>query len=208
MVVFQPIKVVIDNLKENEIELDIENNPEDTNTGSRKVLFTKEIYIEEEDFMENPPKKFFRMAIGQYVRLKGAFIVLCTKIEKNDQGKITQIHCEYIKNSKSGQDTSGIKPQGTLHWVSAKNAIPVTVNEYDRLFKVENPDAAEGDFKSYINENSLKKIPNAWAEPALKEANLQQHFQFLRKGYFYLDKDSTADTIIFNKTVGLKDSWK
>jgi glutaminyl-tRNA synthetase len=112
MVVFQPIKVVIDNLKENEIELDIENNPEDTNTGSRKVLFTKEIYIEEEDFMENPPKKFFRMAIGQYVRLKGAFIVLCTKIEKNDQGKITQIHCEYIKNSKSGQDTSGIKPQG------------------------------------------------------------------------------------------------
>jgi glutaminyl-tRNA synthetase len=208
MVVFQPIKVVIDNLKENEIELDIENNPEDTNTGSRKVLFTKEIYIEEEDFMENPPKKFFRMAIGQYVRLKGAFIVLCTKIEKNDQGKITQIHCEYIKNSKSGQDTSGIKPQGTLHWVSAKNAIPVTVNEYDRLFKVENPDAAEGDFKSYINENSLKTIPNAWAEPALKEANLQQHFQFLRKGYFYLDKDSTADTIIFNKTVGLKDSWK
>jgi glutaminyl-tRNA synthetase len=208
MVVFQPIKVVIDNLEENEIKLDIENNPEDTNTGSRKVLFTKEIYIEEEDFMENPPKKFFRMAIGQYVRLKGAFIVLCTKIEKNDQGKITQIHCEYIKNSKSGQDTSGIKPQGTLHWVSAKNAIPVTVNEYDRLFKVENPDAAEGDFKSYINENSLKTIPNAWAEPALKEANLQQHFQFLRKGYFYLDKDSTADTIIFNKTVGLKDSWK
>lgn len=208
MVVFQPIKVVIDNLKENEIELDIENNPEDTNTGSRKVLFTKEIYIEEEDFMENPPKKFFRMAIGQYVRLKGAFIVLCTKIEKNDQGKITQIHCEYIKNSKSGQDTSGIKPQGTLHWVSAKNAVPVTVNEYDRLFKVENPDAAEGDFKSYINENSLNTIPNAWAEPALKEANLKQHFQFLRKGYFYLDKDSTADAIIFNKTVGLKDSWK
>jgi glutaminyl-tRNA synthetase len=208
MVVFQPIKVIIDNLEEAEIELDIENNPEDTNTGNRKVLFTKEIYIEEEDFMENPPKKFFRMAIGQYVRLKGAFIVLCTKIEKNDQGKITQIHCEYIKNSKSGQDTSGIKPQGTLHWVSAKNAIPVTVNEYDRLFKVENPDAAEGDFKSYINENSLKTIPNAWAEPALKEANLQQHFQFLRKGYFYLDKDSTADTIIFNKTVGLKDSWK
>lgn len=207
MVVFEPIKVVIDNL-DNTIEVETENNPEDENAGTRKLLFTKEIYIEQEDFMENPPKKFFRMSVGQHVRLKGAFIVLCTKIDKDKDNNITQIHCEYLPNSKSGQDTSGIKPQGTLHWVSAENAIAVTINEYDRLFKVENPDAEERNFKEYINENSLKVIKKALAEPILATATLEYHFQFLRKGYFYLDKESTKENIIFNKTVGLKDSWK
>lgn len=207
MVVFDPIKVIIDNLDE-AIEVSIENNPEDENGGSRNLLFTKELFIEKEDFMENPPKKFFRMAIGQHVRLKGAFIVLCTNVDKDEHGNITQIHCEYLPNSKSGQDTSGIKPQGTLHWVSATAALPVTINEYDRLFKVESPDAEEGDFKNYINENSLKTITNALAEPAIADATLQHHFQFLRKGYFYLDKTSSDKNIIFNKTVGLKDSWK
>jgi glutaminyl-tRNA synthetase len=207
MVVFDPIKVIIDNLDE-AIEVSIENNPEDENGGSRNLLFTKELFIEKEDFMENPPKKFFRMAIGQHVRLKGAFIVLCTNVDKDEHGNITQIHCTYLPNSKSGQDTSGIKPQGTLHWVSATAALPVTINEYDRLFKVESPDAEEGDFKNYINENSLKTITNALAEPAIADATLQHHFQFLRKGYFYLDKTSSDKNIIFNKTVGLKDSWK
>ena len=207
MVVFDPIKVVIDNL-ENDIEVEIENNPEDENGGTRKLFFSKEIYIEQEDFMENPPKKFFRMTVGQHVRLKGAFIVQCTSVDKDADGNITQIHCEYLQNSKSGNDTSGIKPQGTLHWVSSKYAVPVEVREYDRLFKVENPDSEAGDFKDYINENSLKIYPVAYAEPALKDATLQEHFQFLRKGYFYLDKDTNNDKIIFNKTVSLKDSWK
>lgn len=207
MVVLDPIKVVIDNL-DTEIEVEIENNPEDENGSNRKLFFTKEIYIEQEDFMENPPKKFFRMSVGQYVRLKGAFIVQCTSIDKDADGNITQIHCEYLPNSKSGNDTSGVKPQGTLHWVSCQYAIPVEIREYDRLFKVENPDSEEGNFKDYINENSLKTYSNAFAEPALKEASLNDHFQFLRKGYFYLDKDANDEKIIFNKTVGLKDSWK
>ncbi len=207
MVVLDPIKVIIDNL-DTEIEVEIENNPEDEYGGNRKLLFTKEIYIEQEDFMENPPKKFFRMSVGQHVRLKGAFIVQCTSIDKDMEGNITQIHCAYLPNSKSGNDTSGVKPQGTLHWVSCQYAIPVEIREYDRLFKVENPDSEEGDFKDYINENSLKTYSNAFAEPALKEASLNDHFQFLRKGYFYLDKDANDEKIIFNKTVGLKDSWK
>ena len=207
MVVLDPIKVIIDNL-DTEIEVEIENNPEDEYGGNRKLLFTKEIYIEQEDFMENPPKKFFRMSVGQHVRLKGAFIVQCTSIDKDMEGNITQIHCAYLPNSKSGNDTSGVKPQGTLHWVSCQYAIPVEIREYDRLFKVENPDSEEGNFKDYINENSLKTYSNAFAEPALKEASLNDHFQFLRKGYFYLDKDANDEKIIFNKTVGLKDSWK
>jgi glutaminyl-tRNA synthetase len=207
MVVFDPVKVIIDNLSDEHIALEIENNPEDERTGNRTVLFGREIYIEREDFMENPSKKYFRMAIGQHVRLKGAYIVLCTAIEKDSDGHITAIHCDYIPESKSGQDTSGIKAQGTLHWVNAQDAIPVEIREYDRLFKVENPNAEEGDFKDYINENSLSVIPAAYAEPALAQATTNDHFQFLRKGYFFVDKDSTADKLIFNKTVGLKDSW-
>lgn len=207
MVVFDPVKVIISNMTENEILVDIENNPEMENAGNRTLAFTKEIFIEREDFMENPPKKFFRMAIGQHVRLKGAFIVLCNSVDKDENGKITAIHCTYIPESKSGNDTSGIKPQGTLHWVSTQYAIPVEIREYDRLFKVEDPNAGDADFKTYINENSLNTIQGAFAEPSLKEANMDNHFQFLRKGYFYLDKDSTTEKIIFNKTAGLKDSW-
>nr|MBP7185054.1 glutamine--tRNA ligase [Saprospiraceae bacterium] len=184
MVVFDPIKVIIDNL-EDDILVEIENNPEDERTGNRTISFSKEIYIEREDFMENPPKKFFRMTIGGYVRLKGAFIVKCTSIDKDADGNITQIHCEFVPESKSGQDTSGIKAQGTLHWVSVKNAIPIEIREYDRLFKVENPNAEEGDFKDYINENSFNVIPSAFAEPSLAEATDDDRFQFLRKGYFY-----------------------
>ncbi len=207
MVVFDPVKVVITNMDENEILLDIENNPEDENGGTRQVAFTRELYIEREDFMENPPKKYFRMAIGQHVRLKGAYIVTCHDVVKDAVGNITEIHCTYIPESRSGQDTSGLKVQGTLHWVSVQHALPVEIREYDRLFKVENPNAEEGDFKDYINENSLHVIPRAMAEPALAEATTANHFQFLRKGYFYPDKESGKGHIIFNKTVGLKDSW-
>lgn len=207
MVVFNPIKVVITNLTENEIILAVENNPEDENGGSRQVAFTKEIFIEREDFVEVPQKKVFKMEVGKAIRLKGAFIVHCDEVVKNDAGSIEEIRCSYYENSKSGQDTSGIKVQGTLHWVSSKYAIPVEIREYDRLFKVENPQNEEGDFKDYINEHSLAMIPHAYAEPILANASLNDHFQFLRKGYFYLDKDSTVDKIIFNKTVGLKDNW-
>lgn len=207
MVVFDPVKVVITNMDENEILLDIENNPEDENGGTRQVAFTRELYIEREDFMENPPKKYFRMAIGQHVRLKGAYIVTCQDVVKDADGNITEIHCTYIPESRSGQDTSGLKVQGTLHWVSVQHALPVEIREYDRLFKVENPNAEEGNFKDYINENSLHVIPRAMAEPALAEATTANHFQFLRKGYFYPDKESGKGHIIFNKTVGLKDSW-
>ncbi|MFN8284898.1 MAG: glutamine--tRNA ligase/YqeY domain fusion protein [Chitinophagales bacterium] len=206
MVVFNPVKVVITNL-ENEISLDVENNPEDLNGGTRQVAFTKEIFIEREDYVEEKQKKVFKMEIGQPIRLKGAFIVTCNEVIKNADGTIAEIHCTYHANSQSGKDTSGIKVQGTLHWVSAVHAIPVEIREYDRLFKVENPSDEEGDFKDYINEHSLEIISTALAEPALKDATLAHHFQFLRKGYFYLDKDSTTEKIIFNKTVGLKDNW-
>ncbi len=206
MVVFNPVKVIITNL-ENELTLDIENNPEDANGGTRSVTFTKEIFIERDDFVETPQKKIFKMEVGKAIRLKGAFIVTCDEVVKDASGNITEIHCTYHADSQSGKDTSGIKVQGTLHWVSATYAIPVEIREYDRLFKVENPSDEDGDFKDYINENSLHIIPKAYAEPALQNATLEHHFQFLRKGYFYLDKDSTSSNIIFNKTVGLKDNW-
>jgi glutaminyl-tRNA synthetase len=147
------------------------------------------------------------MEVGHPIRLKGAFIVTCNDVLKDDNGSITEIHCTYHPNSQSGMDTSGIKVQGTLHWVSAQYAIPIEIREYDRLFKVENPSDEEGDFKDYINEDSLAIIPTALAEPTLKNATTKEHFQFLRKGYFYLDTDATSEQLIFNKTVGLKDSW-
>jgi glutaminyl-tRNA synthetase len=208
MVVFDPLLVKITNMNDDEtIPLTIENNPEDESTGHRQVLFSNAVYIESEDFMENPPKKFFRMAIGQYVRLKGAYIVRCDGVVKDDLGKVIEVHCSYIPESKSGNDTSGIKAQGTLHWVNKHTAIPVQVREYDRLFKVENPSAEDGNFKDYINENSLNVIEQAWAEPALAEATTAHHFQFLRKGYFILDSQSENGKLKFNRTVSLKDTW-
>ena len=206
MVVFNPVKVLITNL-ENEVALDIEDNPEDEKSGTRKVAFTKEIFIEKDDFVETPQKKIFKMEIGQAIRLKGAFIVTCNEVIKDADGVISEIHCSYHLDSQSGKDTSGIKVQGTLHWVSAQHAVPVEIREYDRLFKVENPSDEEGDFKDYINENSLVVISTALAEPALRNATTREHYQFLRKGYFYLDKEATDKKIIFNKTVGLKDNW-
>jgi glutaminyl-tRNA synthetase len=156
--------------------------------------------------MEEPTKKYFRLGPGLSVRLKSAYIVTCESFEKDAQGNITTVFANYHPDSKSGSDTSGIHVKGTLHWVSAKHAVPVTLNEYDRLFNVEDLAGAEGDFKDYINPNSLNKVA-AFAEPALANDALDARFQFLRKGYFYQDTKSTKEHLVFNRTVTLKDTW-
>ena len=209
MVVLDPVKLVIDNYEEGKTEmLHGENNPEvEGGGGSREIPFSKELWIERDDFMENPPKKFFRLGPGLMVRLKHAYIIKCESFVKDDAGNIKEIHCTYVPESRSGNDTSGINVKGTMHFVCAKHAVPVQVNLYDRLFKVENPSAEEGDFKSYINENSLNVIHNAMAEADLKNALVGDKFQFIRLGYFTPDITSTPQKLIFNRTVTLKDSW-
>jgi glutaminyl-tRNA synthetase len=209
MVVFDPLKVVITNYPEDKSEiLTSENNPEDhDNPGSRDIPFGRELFIEREDFMEEPPKKYFRLAPGQMVRLKSAYIIQCNEVIKDGNGNIIEVHCSYVPESKSGSDVSGIKVKGVLHWVSASHAVGVEVRLYDRLFKVENVSNAEGDFKDYINSESLSVLPNVFAEPAIASVTEMERFQFLRKGYFVLDKDSTKDKLIFNRTVTLNDMW-
>jgi glutaminyl-tRNA synthetase len=208
MVVFDPLPVTITNYPENESEmLPGENNPEDPEGGQREIPFSRELYIEREDFMENPPKKFFRLAPGQMVRLKSAYIIRCDEVEKDEHGNIKRLLCSYIPESKSGHDQTGLKVQGTLHWVSVKDAITCEVRLYDRLFRVEDPSSEEGDFKDFINPESLRVVETAFAEPALKNAGFADRFQFLRKGYFCLDKDSSEERMVFNQTVTLKDTW-
>ena len=207
MVVFDPIKVVITNYPEGEGELlTTENNPEDPSTGHRDLQFSREILIEKDDFMENPPKKYFRLSPGSKVRLKSAYIIQCDEVVKNEAGEVVELHCSYFANSKSGEDVSGIKVQGTLHWVNASSAIPVEVREYDRLFRVEDPTDEAGDFKEYLNPDSLKVV-KGYAEPSIKHASAADRFQFLRKGYYCLDTESKDDTLVFNRTVTLKDGW-
>lgn len=207
MAVLDPIKVVITNYPEGQVEeLKAENNPEDPESGSRIMPFSREILIEKDDFMENPTKKYFRLGPGLMVRLKNAYIIKCDDIVKDENGEIVELHCSYIENSRSGNDTSGINVKGTIHWVSEAQAVDAEVRLYDRLFKVEDPSREDGDFKEYLNPDSLEVI-TAKVEPALKNATLNTPYQFLRKGYFCLDADSTADKLVFNKTVGLKDTW-
>ena len=208
MVVFDPLKVIITNYPEGDELLQSENNPEDINGGTREIPFSKELYIERDDFMEIPSKKYFRLAPGQMVRLKSAYIIKCDEVIKDADGKVTEVHCTYIPESKSGHDTSGINVKGTLHWVSIPHAITAEVRLYDRLFKVEDPGNEEGDFKDYINPDSLQVVQGAFAEPSLKQAKFDDRYQFIRKGYFCLDKDSSQSGMVFNRTVGLKDSWK
>ena len=208
MVVFDPVKLVITNYPEGQTEkLETDENPEDPKAGTRKLNFSRELYIEREDFMENPPKKFFRLAPGQMVRLKSAYIVKCEEVVKDENGIVHEIHCSYIPESKSGADTSGINVKGTLHWVNISDAIGIEVRLYDRLFKVEDPSNEEGDFKDYVNPDSLHVIKTAYAEPALLHAKFDERYQFLRKGYFCLDKDTWTDRLVFNRTVTLKDAW-
>ena len=206
MVVANPIKLVITNYEQAEEMLQSENNPEDENGGTRAVPFSKELWIEREDFMEEPTKKYFRLGPGLSVRLKSAYIVTCDSYDKDAQGNITTVYVTYHSNSKSGSDTSGIHVKGTLHWVSAQHAVKVILNEYDRLFNVEDLNSAEGDFKEYINPNSLKTV-EAYAEPAIVNDHSDARFQFLRKGYFYRDPASTSNNLVFNRTVTLKDAW-
>ncbi len=210
MAVIDPVKVIIENYPEKQEEiLVLENNPEDENAGSREVPFEREIYIERDDFMEEAPKKFFRLSLGNEVRLKGAYIIKAERVEKDENGKITTIFATYDPDSKSGSGTeaSKRKVKGTLHWVSANNNIPLEVRLYDRLFTVESPDAEkEVDFMQYINPNSLE-IKQGFGEIELKSAKVEDKFQFQRIGYFALDRDSTDDKLVFNRTVTLKDTW-
>ncbi len=206
MVVFDPVKVVITNYPTDGEFLPTENNPEDPNGGVRQMKFSREILIEKDDFMENPPKKYFRLSPGSKVRLKSAYIIQCDEVVKDADGTITELRCTYFPESKSGSDTSGIKVQGTLHWVNAADAIEVEVREYDRLFRVEDPTDEEGDFKEYLNPDSLKVV-KGFAEPAIASDPSTSRFQFLRKGYYCVDKDSSSNKLIFNRTVTLKDAW-
>jgi glutaminyl-tRNA synthetase len=211
MVVFDPLKIVLTNYNEQTGQTEMlasENNPEEEKATYRDVPFSKELYIEREDFMENPPKKFFRLAPGKMVRLKSAYIIKCDEVIKDNAGNITGLNCSYVPESQSGNDTSGISVKGTLHWVSVKHAITAEVRLYDRLFKVEDPSKEEGDFKEYINADSLQTTKTVFAEPSLMKAKFDERYQFLRKGYFTLDKDTSETHMVFNRTVTLKDSWK
>jgi glutaminyl-tRNA synthetase len=207
MVVTDPVKLIITNYTQVAEMLSSENNPEDTEGGVRQVPFSNELWIERDDFMEEPTKKYFRLGPDLMVRLKSAYIIKCDRFEKDAAGKVQTIYASYFDNSKSGADTSGLHVKGTLHWVSAKHAVPVVLNEYDRLFNVEDVANAEGDFKEYINPNSLNTTTIAWGEPALLNDASEMRFQFLRKGYFYQDTTSTKDKLVFNRTVTLKDAW-
>ncbi|MFN7266625.1 MAG: glutamine--tRNA ligase/YqeY domain fusion protein [Bacteroidota bacterium] len=205
--VLNPMKVVITNFPEGQTEwMESENNPEDPDAGKRPLPFSRELWIEQDDFMENPPPKYFRLSPGGMVRLKSAFIIRCDEAVKDADGKITELRCTYIPESRSGQDTSGLKVQGVIHWLSAEHAKTAEVRLYDRLFRVEDP-AAEEDFKSTINPDSLEVIQKAYVEPALMEAGLGDRFQFTRLGYFCVDPDSNGTGMVFNRTVTLKDTW-
>jgi glutaminyl-tRNA synthetase len=209
MAVLNPLKVIIDNYPDGQVEeMDAVNNPEDESAGKRKVPFCKEIYIEQEDFMEVPQKKFFRLSPGAEVRLRSAYIIKCESVVKDDQGNIKEIHCSYDSNTKSGMPDSNRKVKGTLHWVSARHAVDAEIRLYDRLFIKENPDdTAEGeDYKDLLNPGSLKIITGK-VEPSLRNAKPMDKFQFERIGYFCVDKDSGQDRLVFNRTVSLKDSW-
>lgn len=208
MAVLDPIKLVITNYPEEKTEsLTGENNPEVAGgEGSRTIPFGRELWIEREDFMEDPPKKFFRLGPDRMVRLKHAYVIKCEDFVKDAAGRVTEVHCTYIPESKSGADTSGLKVKGTIHWVSVPHAKTVEVRLYDRLFNAENPAAAE-DFTESINPDSLQVIENAYVEPDLLNAEPEKGYQFIRKGYFTLDVRSTPTKLVFNRTVTLRDTW-
>ncbi len=210
MAVLDPIKVVITNYPEDQTEwLEAENNPEDQTAGYRKIPFSRELYIEREDFKEEASRKFFRLSLGKEVRLKNAYIIQANEVVKDAAGNVLEIHCTYDPDSRSGSGTEASmrKVKGTLHWLSIAHAVPIQVRLYDRLFMVESPDTdKDKDFMEYLNPNSLQEI-QGFGEPSLQEAQPEEVFQFQRLGYFVVDKDSSDKQLIFNKTVGLRDSW-
>jgi glutaminyl-tRNA synthetase len=206
MVVFDPLKVVITNYPEGKSELlRSENLPEGDST--RDLPFGRELWIERDDFMEVPAKKYFRLAPGQMVRLKSAFIVKCEEFIKDANGTVTELRCTYVPESRSGSDTSGINVKGVIHWVSAQHAVPAEIRLYDRLFVTEDMNAIEDDFTNHLNPNSLQILKTVFAEPELANSRTGEHFQFLRMGYFCLDPDATSNKLIFNRTVTLRDTW-
>ena len=208
--VLNPVKVVITNYPEDKVEMmEMDNNPEQENAGTHQMPFSREIYIERDDFMEEPPKKFFRLTPGKEVRLKGAYIIMCTGCTKDADGNVTEIQCTYDPDTLSGSAGSQRKVKGTLHWVSARHCVDAEVRLYDRLFAVENPSAdTEHDFRELLNPESLRVLPNAKIEPYLAQtAKVEDKFQFQRIGYFCVDSDSTEEKLVFNRTIGLKDSW-
>tara|TARA_Y100001970_G_C13930486_1_gene697990 strand:- start:201 stop:845 length:645 start_codon:yes stop_codon:yes gene_type:complete len=208
MAVLNPLKVVITNFPKDKIEyLDAKNNPENKEDGTRLVPFSREIYIEKTDFLEDAPKKFFRLSLDKEVRLLHAYYITCNKIIKNDQGEIVELHCEYDPKSKGGWTEDGRKVKGTIHWVSISHAINAQINLYNRLFNNENPLDDKSDFLNNYNPKSLKTVKNAKLEPSLKSAKLNFYYQFVRTGYFSLDKNSSNDQLHFNQSVSLRDSW-
>ena len=208
MAVLDPVKVIITNYSEEQVEeLDADNNPEDESAGKRKLPFTRELYIERSDFMEDPPKKFFRLGPGREVRLKHAYYITCTDFIKSENGDVTELHCTYDPATKGGWSDDGRKVRGTLHWVSVQHAVDAEVRLYDHLFNVDNPQADGDDFIQHLNPDSLIINTQAKLEPGLQKAKANTNYQFLRNGYFCLDADSTQENIVFNRTVGLRDSW-
>lgn len=207
MAVLDPVKLVITNYPEGQTEELMSENGPDESYGNRIIQFSKELWIEREDFMEEAAKKWFRLAPGALVRLKSAYIIQCNDFIKDADGNISEIHATYIPESKSGADTSEIKVKGTIHWLSIPHALQSEIRLYDRLFNAENPSQEEGDFKEYINADSLQIITKAYVEPSLSNSEVGNHFQFIRKGYFCLDKQSTKEKLVFNRTVSLKDAW-
>jgi len=208
MAVLRPLKVVIENFPENHVEeMDVVNNPEDESAGTRKVPFGREFYIERDDFMEEPPKKFFRLAPGREVRLRNAYLVTCTSVVKNDAGEITELRCTYDPATRGGDAPDGRKVKATLHWVSAAHAVNAEVRLYDRLFSAEFPGAGDADFLTQMNPHSLDRVTGAQLEPSLATQPAGTRVQFERLGYFCVDPDSTSAAPVFNRTVTLKDSW-
>ena len=209
MAVLNPLKIVLTNYPEGQVEqMEVENNPEDPSMGMRQMPFSRELYIERDDFMEDPPKKYFRLAPGGDVRLKAGYIIRCDEVVKDGSGEILELRCSYYPNSRSGADTSGLKVKGTIHWVSAAHALEAEVRLYDRLFTDPTPDQHDDrDFKEFVNPHSLDVLEKTYVEPALANAQPMDHFQFLRMGYFSVDQESTPGKLIFNRTVTLKDTW-
>lgn len=207
MAVLDPVKLIIDNFEDGKTEILTSENGPDENMGTRTLHFSKELWIEREDFMEVPAKKWFRLAPGSMVRLKSAYIVKCESFSKDEAGNITEIHCSYMPETRSGNDSGAIQVKGTIHWVSVAHAATAEIRLYDRLFKAENPAAEEGAFKDHINPDSLQIIKSAYIEPSLSTATIDKRYQFIRKGYFCLDKDSKPGSLVFNRTVTLKDAW-
>ena len=211
MAILDPIKLIIDNYEEDSFEtLEAKNNPEKENAGLRNIFFSKELYIEKDDFMEDAPKKYFRLSIGKEVRLLHAYYVTCTHIIKDSNGNIKEVHCKYDPDTKGGWSKDGRKVKGTIHWVSASHSINASIRIYKKLFTKLNPydNDEENSFINNLNSDSLKQINNVKLESSMKKTSINNYYQFVRKGYFKMDKDSSKDNIIFNQSVNLRDSWK